>query len=99
MLHCVEQFARCELLRRKMNMDDSKPKSPLDLPTTKGHLPKKRDRVAEGRYAIHADELRSHQANRRELARRLRETGASWSEIGAILGVTAAAARMLASRA
>jgi len=59
----------------------------------------KRDRVAEGRYQFHADEYRQLCADRRQLAAELRASGSSWQEIGGILGVSADAARKLASRA
>lgn len=58
-----------------------------------------RNRIAEGRYEYQADALRRLQGMRREIAALLHLQGYGWSSIGEHLGISADAARKLASRA
>lgn len=60
---------------------------------------RERDRVAEGRYRQHWQEYTEMLSMRRLRAKGLRESGCGWAQIGDILGVSAEAARKLASRA
>ena len=59
---------------------------------------KARNRVAEGRYQLDRQTYLVGAEQRRETALLLREQGKKWAEIGAVLGVSATAARLLASR-
>lgn len=59
----------------------------------------RRDRVAEGRYQFRGDALRELQQERRQLAQVLRASGFGWDQVGATLGISAGAARMLSTRA
>lgn len=54
-----------------------------------------RDRVAEGRYQFRGNDLRDLQQQRRQLAQLLRSGGYGWDQVGAVLGISAGAARML----
>lgn len=59
---------------------------------------KARNRVAEGRYQLDRQTYLAGAEQRRETALLLRAQGKKWAEIGAVLGVSATAARLLASR-
>ena len=58
-----------------------------------------RDRVAEGRYQRHREDLLSAATERRNEALKLRDDGLSWQEVGERMGITEGAAKKLGYRA